>query len=146
MPLLRVAGLLLAAAVLSACGESDPSTIETPSPSASPTASASASPSVVPTASPTSTLPAGVDQLVRVTVRADTVVGGAQRITVKTGDVVRLVVTSDVADEVHLHTYDKTVDVTAGGTATLTFTASIPGVIEAELEDAGLTLVRFQIQ
>ena len=34
-------------------------------------------------------------------------------------------VTSSVADEVHLHGYDK-VDVRANGTATLTFTATIP--------------------
>lgn len=140
MPLPRLVALVAAAAVLSACGDGDPSTIETPSPTGTPSASATLSPA------PSSTLPPGVDQLVSVTVRGGEVVGGAQRVRVRTGDVVRLVVTSDVADEVHLHTYDKKVDVAAGGTAALTFTASIPGVIAAELESAHLTLVRFQVR
>ncbi len=43
-------------------------------------------------------------------------------------------VTSDVADEVHVHGYDRTVPVAAGQTAEVTFVASIPGVFEVELE------------
>ena len=146
MPVLRraVPAALLSAVLLSACGDGDPSTIETPEPTA--TASAPGAPTATASASPTSTLPPGVDQLVRVTVRGGEVVGGAQRVKVKKGSVVRLLVTSDVADEVHLHTYDESVDVAAGSTAALTFTAAIAGVIEVELEEAGLTLVRLQIQ
>lgn len=152
VPLLRraVPAALLSVALLGACGDGDPSTVETPEPGATPSAMPSATTSApVPvgtTAAPASTLPAGVDQLVRVTVRGGEVVGGAQRVKVEKGDVVRLLVTSDVADEVHLHTYDESVEVAAGQTAALTFTASIGGVIEVELEEAGLTLVRLQIQ
>ncbi len=58
----------------------------------------------------------------------------------------QLVVTSDVADEVHLHGYDKSVDVTAGGTATLTVLAKIPGVFEVELESRKLVLTQLQVQ
>ena len=144
MRVLRPVGLLAAVVLLSSCSDSDPSTVATPTPTV--TALASATPSATPSAAPTSTLPAGVDQLVAVTVKGGKVVGGAKRVRVKKGNVVRLVVTSDVADEVHLHTYDKSVDVAAGGRAALTFTASIPGVIEAELESRQLTLVRFQVQ
>jgi major membrane immunogen (membrane-anchored lipoprotein) len=124
----------LTAVLLTACAESDPSTVSLP------TATPTASPS------PVSTLPSGVDQLVEVTVRNGQVVGGAERVKVKLKSVVRLVVTSDVADEIHLHGYDETADITAGGTATLTFTASIPGVFEVELESAELVLARFQVQ
>lgn len=138
MPVPRLAVLVLAAAMLSGCADGDPSTIETPSPTT--TATTQSPPAA------TSTLPPGVDHLVRVTVQGGQVVGGAQRVRIPTGDVVRLEVMSDAADEVHLHTYDKTVDVAAGGRAVLTFTASIPGVITAELEGAQLTLVRFQVQ
>lgn len=144
MPLTRLPStavlVLVGALLLAGCADGDPSTVEVPN--ATPTAS---TPVSVP-ASPTSTLPAGVDQVVRITVRDGRVVGGAQRVKVRLGDVVRLVVTSDVADEVHLHTYDERADVAAGGTATVTFTASIPGVVEAELEEHGLTLVRLQVQ
>ena len=143
MPALRPLGLVLALALLSACGDDDP-TFATPTATAP--ATVSSTPTATAPASPTSTLPPGVDQLVSVTVRDGKVVGGAKRVRVKKGDVVRLVVSSDVADEVHLHTYDKMVDVAAGGRAVLTFTASIPGVIEAELESRHLTLVRFQVQ
>lgn len=145
MPLLRLPALLLSAGLLVGCSGSDPSTIETPTltPSAS-TPAAMATPSATPSVTPT--LPPGVDRLVRVVVRNGRVVGDAQRVRVRLGSVVRLLITSDVADEVHLHTYDKTVDVAAGATASLTFTASIPGVIEVELEDAGLTLLRLQVQ
>lgn len=144
MPLPHLVGLPLALLLLSGCSVGDPSTIETTAPSPSTATTTPVNPSTAPT--PVSTLPAGVDQLIRVTVRRGDVVGGAQRVRVNKGSVVRLVVTSDVADDVHLHTYDKKVVVAAGGTATLTFTASIPGIIKVELEHAELTLVRFQIQ
>ncbi len=46
----------------------------------------------------------------------------------------------------HLHGYDKSVDVEKGGTVTLTFTASVAGVFEAELEAKGPQLVQLQVQ
>lgn len=149
MSRVRLAAVPVLALLLGACSSGGtPQGAATPSPSLSASPSSSPSPSVPASsaATPTSTLPSGVDQLVRVAVRNGAVVGGAQRVRVRLGDVVRLVVTSDVADEVHLHSYDKSVAVTAGGTATLTFKATIPGVIMAELEKAELTLIRFQIQ
>ena len=59
---------------------------------------------------------------------------------------VTLRVISDVADEVHLHGYDKHVDVEKGGTADLTFTATLTGVFEAELETRALRLTELQVQ
>ena len=55
-------------------------------------------------------------------------------------DIPYLVVKSDVADEIHLHGYDKSTDVTAGGTARLPFTATIPGRFEVELESRGVQI------
>ena len=46
-----------------------------------------------------------------------------------------LVVKSDVADEVHLHGYDISRDVPAGGTVRISFTATLPGRFEVELEE-----------
>jgi hypothetical protein len=62
------------------------------------------------------------------------------------GSTVTLRVSSDVADEVHLHGYDRSVDVEAGGTATLTLEATLSGVYEAELESRGVQLVQLQVQ
>ena len=55
-------------------------------------------------------------------------------------DHVVLAVTSDVADEIHLHGYDKKTDVAAGGTARLPFVATIPGRFEVELESRGVQI------
>ncbi|WP_051343082.1 hypothetical protein [Pseudonocardia spinosispora] len=89
--------------------------------------------------------PAGT-QRVEVHYSAGEVQGGVQRVRVQRGGVVELVVSSDVADEVHLHTYDRKVDVPAGGSATLNFTADQSGVFEAELESRGVQLVQFEVR
>jgi hypothetical protein len=73
-------------------------------------------------------------------------VGGIARHTVKQGEVVQLVVHSDVADEVHLHGYDLHQDVDAGGTARIRFRAKIPGVFEAELENRKLQILELTVR
>jgi hypothetical protein len=60
--------------------------------------------------------------------------GGVQRLTYTKDDPVRFAVTSDVADEIHVHGYDLKKDVPAGGTVRFSFPASIEGVFEVELE------------
>jgi hypothetical protein len=85
-------------------------------------------------------------QTIRIRYAAGKVSGTAARVKVKRGSTVALVVTSDVADEIHLHGYDKSVDVTKGGTATLQFRATIPGVFEVELEKLKHRLVQLQVQ
>src|SRR3954447_4615978 len=59
----------------------------------------------------------------RVTVRDAKPVGGVEKIKVKKGDQVRLVVQSDTADEIHIHGYDFMNDVEAGGTVRFRFKA-----------------------
>ena len=55
-----------------------------------------------------------------------------RKVEVATGDHVHLSVTSDHADEVHVHGYDIEKEVSAGGTVTIDFTAGIPGQFEVE--------------
>jgi hypothetical protein len=74
-------------------------------------------------------------QIITVDVENGKPVGGVAKATVKQGKRVALVVHSDVADEVHLHGYDLSRDVEAGGTATIAFKAKIAGRFEAELEN-----------
>jgi FtsP/CotA-like multicopper oxidase with cupredoxin domain len=81
------------------------------------------------------TTPASSVTHILITVRDGKPVGGIKKVTVKKGDKVRLVVHSDVPDEVHVHGYDLHKDVEAGGTAVIVFTAKITGRFEAELED-----------
>ena len=72
--------------------------------------------------------------------------GGIVRQTVNKDDQVVLVVTSDVADEIHLHGYDKAKDVAAGGTVRLPFKATIPGRFEAELESRGFQIAEITVE
>lgn len=72
--------------------------------------------------------------------------GGLKTTTVKKGDNVVLVVTSDVADEVHLHGYDKSVDVTTKKPARLAFVASVPGRFEVELENRGVQIAGLEVR
>jgi hypothetical protein len=81
-----------------------------------------------------------------VTVRDGAPVGGIARATVNQGDSVRIVVRSDVADEVHVHGYDLTAAVSPGAPAELTFDASLAGGFEIELEEAGLEIAELRVE
>lgn len=61
-------------------------------------------------------------------------VGGVAELEYSAGDQVRFEVTSDVADEVHVHGYDLLQVVPAGGTVSFDFPAEIEGIFEVELE------------
>ena len=85
-------------------------------------------------------------QSVQVTVTGTEVETAEHRVKVPLDGKVRLEVTADRADEVHLHGYDRKVDIEPGQPAVLEFTADVPGVFEVELEEAGLKLVELQVQ
>jgi hypothetical protein len=108
----------------------------------SPATAAGESPSasIVPSPSPT------VDQTIHITFANGKVSGVGSRVKVQHNSTVALVVTSDVADEVHVHGYNKMVDVPKGGTATIAFRATLQGVFEVELEKLKHRLVLLQIQ
>ena len=61
------------------------------------------------------------------------------------GEQVVLRVSSDVAEEVHVHGYDLEQAVPAGGSADIPLTASIPGVFEVELHESGKALYQLRV-
>ena len=71
--------------------------------------------------------------------------GDTGRVQVAVGTAVTLVVTSDVADEVHVHGYDIEKELSPGTPATLQFDATVPGVFEVELHHADTVLLRLQV-
>jgi hypothetical protein len=83
--------------------------------------------------------------LITIRIKDGKPVGGIVRATAKKGELVELVVHSDVADEVHLHGYDLHQDVEAGGTARIRFPATIQGVFEAELENRKLQILELKV-
>jgi hypothetical protein len=80
-----------------------------------------------------------------VVVAGGQVSGDTGRVPVATGTHVTLVVTSDVADQAHLHGYDLEAELAPGEPAELTFDATIPGVFEVELHEAGTVLLSLQV-
>lgn len=72
--------------------------------------------------------------------------GGIARPKIDKGEKVVIVVSSDVADELHLHGYDVSKPVAAGGTARLRFTATIPGRFELEFEERGIQIAELTVQ
>ncbi len=73
-------------------------------------------------------------------------VGGVKEIEAKKGDTVRIDVTSDTADELHLHVYDVTKDVAPGKKTRIQFKANIEGVIELELHDSGSQVAEITVE
>jgi hypothetical protein len=73
-------------------------------------------------------------EITRIRVVNGEAAGGIARINVHKGDRVRFAVMSDVADEVHVHGYDYSKDVAAGGRVKFNFKANIAGRFEIELE------------
>ncbi|HUF58297.1 MAG TPA: hypothetical protein VMR89_02255 [Actinomycetota bacterium] len=109
----------------------------TESPAASGTPSASDSPSPTPSPTPQRSV-------IEVTFR-DGAVRGPTEFTAAQGERVRIIVDADVADEVHLHSYDLHADVAPGQPAKIDFVARVAGVFECELEAAGELLFRLEI-
>jgi hypothetical protein len=69
-----------------------------------------------------------------VTVAGGKAVGGITPLTANKGDTIRLTIRSNVADEIHIHGYDLHQTVTAGGSVTFQFKATIDGNFVIELE------------
>jgi hypothetical protein len=81
-----------------------------------------------------------------VTVRGGSVVNGASRQRATLNEPVTIRVTSDAADDVHVHGYNKTFGVVAGGTSETTFVANVPGVFEVEFEKSGKLLFTLEVR
>ena len=83
--------------------------------------------------------PAFDGRIVEITIAGGQAQTAAERVVVALNSVVRLIVTSDVADEVHVHGIDEEFEVQPGETVTRDFVADIPGIFEVEAHgDAGL--------
>ena len=138
----RTAALPVVALTLSLLGCSDDPASTTPS-AAPETTAASTAASAPASAAPATSAASPVDDVktAEISVAGGKVTRESSTFELRRGDRARIVVTSDKADEVHLHTYDVKVDVAPGTPATLEFTATIPGQFEVELEKAGLLLV-----
>lgn len=72
--------------------------------------------------------------------------GVPARVEANRGTRIRIEVTNDRSDELHVHGYDKTVPLTAGSPAAVAFVADLPGVFEVETHDSGLLLFQLVVR
>lgn len=162
------AGGALLALVLAACGSPAPETAGSPGPppgdgTASPTSGispappggggpspgvAGGSPGAVASPTPTGTASPTPDdvRVIEVTVAGGEVQGVDSPVDVEQGRRVRLVVTADVTDRLHVHGYDVFAEVAPGTPGIVEFAADIPGAFEVELEDHGLRLLELRVR
>ena len=129
-------GLGLAAGLTACAGTAAPE-------AATPTSAAPSTSTASPSETSAAASPAG--QRIEVQVTGGQVSGDTGRVPVSSGEQVTLVITSDAADEVHVHGYDLTAALSPGQPAELTFDATIPGVFEVELHEAGTLLLTLQV-
>jgi plastocyanin len=85
------------------------------------------------------------NQVITVAVSGGKVKPAPAAIPVKLGSTITIQATADVADEVHIHGYDKHLDLEPNQQGSIDLTANIPGEFEVELEDAHLLLFTLRV-
>lgn len=70
---------------------------------------------------------------------------GVQKLSYRKGQTVNVVITSDTADEVHVHGYDIYTDVPAGGRARVRFKADAAGIFEIEMHGSGQQIASLRV-
>ena len=134
----RPAAALLALALLTGCSagtDGDDPTVTAPTSAAPATTGA---PSAAPSPTP-------AVRTIAVAYAGGQVTGTSGREAVELGERVLLRITSDVAEEVHVHGYDALAQVAAGATVEIPLTATKPGGFEVELEDSGKLLFQLRV-
>ncbi|MER7243918.1 cupredoxin domain-containing protein [Kribbella sp. NPDC000426] len=139
--------------VLAGCGGGD-----SDSGSSTPSAPASTATSSLPTNTPTpgspntsspsnTADPSGeqADVTIDVTVANGKVNPSGATIKVKAGQTVLVKVISDADDELHIHGYDKELELTPGKPASVTFTANMKGTFEVETHKSGKLVAKLVV-
>lgn len=152
-PTNRLVLLVTAGSLLTACagtGEEPPTNPPASEPSnqttttITPSSTTTTTTTVASPSSSTTTEPTFDGTVIEITVTGETVAGGG-RLSVSQGSRIRLVVTSDSSDEVHLHGYDLAAAVEPDTPTLIEFVADIPGVFEIEFERSGLKLADLEV-
>lgn len=93
----------------------------------------------------TSTTAATRGRTIEVALAGGQVRGGRRTEKVELGEQVRIRAVSDVAEELHVHTYDRRVDLQPSQPAEVVFTADIPGRHEVEFEKSGRQALTLEV-
>jgi hypothetical protein len=155
LALLPALGML----VLAGCGDdsgsgggtagaspSAPATTPGETPSSAPTTAST--PSGPKTGTPSNTAdPSGeqADVTINVTVANGKVNPSGQSIKVNAGQTVLVTAVSDAADELHIHGYDKELELAPGKPASVKFTADMKGTFEVETHESGKLVAKLVV-
>ena len=148
LALLPALGML----VLAGCGDDTSpgaSPSSTPTPTATPTATPTGTPAETPkTGTPSNTAdPSGeqADVTINVTVANGKVNPSGSSIKVKAGQTVLVTAVSDAADELHIHGYDKELELAPGKPVSVKFTADMKGTFEVETHESGKLVAKLVV-
>ena len=87
-----------------------------------------------------------VPREVKVTIAGGKVTPPPSHVEVKKGTVVRIIVTSDTEDELHVHGYDLEGELPAGKAGSVEFTANKTGTFEVETHESELLLFQLLVK
>ncbi|WP_405432076.1 hypothetical protein [Micromonospora sp. NBC_00617] len=146
VPAALLATGLLSALLTAGCGQDDDPSVAAPStPATSAAAPTSSAPASAGSPTPAASTPA-VDREITVTVAKRRVSPPTGRVTVTKGQLVRITVTSDVADELHVHGYDLGARLPAGTPGSVEFRAEKTGLFEVETHETELVLFQLVVR
>lgn len=97
------------------------------------------------TVTPTTSLELGV-KIFELVIKDKKIVSGPETIKVTEGDETTIKITSDEAEEFHVHAYDNSVELEPNKQVTLTFTANLTGRFPFELEESKTDLGALEVQ
>ncbi|MFJ6155000.1 hypothetical protein ACWD6L_24945 [Micromonospora profundi] len=146
LPALLATGLLTTLLV-TGCGQDDDPSVAAPSAAPTSAAAPTTTPTVTnsPTPSASPSTPA-VDREITVTIAKRRVNPPTGRVTVGKGESIRITVTSDVDDELHVHGYDLGARLPAGVAGSVEFRADKTGLFEVETHDSELVLFQLVVR
>lgn len=144
--MLRSLAALATALLLAGCA----ATPAAPSGPAAPATSGAATPSAAtPTASssPQTSAPetSAAAQVIEISLKGGKVTPNGDRVTLAKGTVLRLVITSDHDDEVHVHGYDVEIAVKSGKSVTKDITLDQVGRFEVESHEPAFTILQLVV-
>jgi ABC-type Fe3+-hydroxamate transport system substrate-binding protein len=129
---------LAAVLVASACGSDKSSSGASSSSSSAPASSAATSPG--------SSSSAGADVAAEVTLKGGKPQGGTRHLSTKPNKPTFLLVTSDKAEEVHVHGADREVEVPANQPTRVDITEPAPGQYEVEIHSTNAQIAVLRVQ
>lgn len=81
-----------------------------------------------------------------ITIEGDTVTPNGERVDVKAGEPIELVVKADKAGELHVHTNPEQELTYGAGTTTLKLTIDEPGVVDVEVHELDTVVVQLEVR